>query len=173
MLKHGMPTLLPLKPKWPLPFLIVNIALLIVCPKESICGTPNKRFNFCWKNKFFMFCNVTLCTNVHMVQFVWSCILTICKDLGENILCPQKLIVTKKILHLGFFGTCGHHILDYFCSFQVYCISFRLELVYFKRNFNKHLWTWTYQVYLCWNKYVKDYEKLQTYFKTKVTSGIL
>jgi len=61
---------------------------------------------------------------------------------GENTLCPSKIIITKtKNLHLIFLGTYGHHILDYFCSFQVYCISFGLKLVYLKRNSNKHLQT--------------------------------
>jgi hypothetical protein len=47
---------------------------------------------------------------------------------------PPKIIVTKiEILHLVFLGTCGHHILHYFCSFQVYCINFKLKLVYFKK----------------------------------------
>jgi hypothetical protein len=73
----------------------------------------------------------------------------------------------------GFFGTCGRHILDYFYSFQVYCISFRLKPVYLKRKSNKHLWTWTYEVYLRRNKYMTKYEKLQIYFKIKITSGVL
>jgi hypothetical protein len=50
-----------------------------------------------------MFYNVTFCTNVHMVQFVWSCILTICKDLGENTLHPQKIIVTKQKIYIWVF----------------------------------------------------------------------
>jgi hypothetical protein len=55
---------------------------------------------------------------------------------------PQKLLVTKiEILHLIFLGTYRHHILDYFCSFQVCCINFKLKLVNFKRNSNKHLQT--------------------------------
>ncbi len=70
--------------------------------------------------------------------------------LGESTLQPPKIVVTKiKITHLIFLGTCGHHILDYFCSFQVYCINFTLKLIYLKRNSNKHLQTWTYEIYLC------------------------
>jgi len=61
---------------------------------------------------------------------------------GESTLHPQNIVVTNiEILHLVFLGTREHHILDYFCSFQVYCINFRLKLVYFKRNSNKHLQT--------------------------------
>jgi hypothetical protein len=61
---------------------------------------------------------------------------------GESTLHLPKIIITKAIfLHLVFFYTYGHHILDYLCSFQVHCISFRLKLVYLKGNFNKHLQT--------------------------------
>jgi hypothetical protein len=58
----------------------------------------------------------------------------------ENTLCPPQIIITKKeILHLVFLGTCGHHILDYFCSFQVYCNNFKVKPVYLKRSSNKKL----------------------------------
>jgi hypothetical protein len=61
---------------------------------------------------------------------------------GESTLRPSKIILTKtKKLHFFFWGTCGHHILDYLCSFQVCCIKFRLKLDYFKRNSNKHFQT--------------------------------
>ncbi len=50
---------------------------------------------------------------------------------AENTLHPQKLVTKTKKLHLVFLGTCGHHILDYFCSFQVYYINFKVKLVYF------------------------------------------
>jgi len=37
------------------------------------------------------------------------------KKVGESILCPPKIVVTKtKILHLVFLGACEHHILDFF-----------------------------------------------------------
>jgi hypothetical protein len=53
------------------------------------------------------------------------------KLLGESTLHPPKIVVTKiKILHLVFLGTCGHHILDLFFSFQVHCINFRLKIVF-------------------------------------------
>ncbi len=59
---------------------------------------------------------------------------------GESTLCPPKIVaIETKNLHLVFLGTCGHHILDYFCSFQIYFINFRLKLVYYKINANKHL----------------------------------
>jgi hypothetical protein len=64
-------------------------------------------------------------------------------------------------------------ILDYFCSFQLYCISFILKLDYFKRKSNKHLQTSTYEIYLCRNKYITKYEKLQIYFKTEVTNEVV
>lgn len=67
-------------------------------------------------------------------------ILAIMAIMGESTLSLSKIVVTKiEILHLIFLGTCGHHILNYFCSFQVYCINFTLKLTYFKRNLNKHL----------------------------------
>jgi hypothetical protein len=87
---------------------------------------------------------------------------------------PPKIVVTKtKIMHFVSFCTCKHHMLDYFCSFQIYCISFKLKIFYLKRISNKNLQTWTYEVYLCQNKYVTWYEKLQIYFKTKVMGGVL
>jgi hypothetical protein len=53
---------------------------------------------------------------------------------------PPNIVVTNiKNLHSIFLGTYGHHIVDCFCSFQVYCISFRLKPVYLKRNSAKHL----------------------------------
>jgi hypothetical protein len=53
---------------------------------------------------------------------------------GESTLHPQKIVVTKiKNLHLNFFATCEHHILNYFYSFQLYCISFKFKLVYFNK----------------------------------------
>ncbi len=43
---------------------------------------------------------------------------------GESTLHPLKIvIIEREILHLVFLNTCGHHILHYFCSFQVYCIN--------------------------------------------------
>jgi hypothetical protein len=56
-------------------------------------------------------------------------------NVDENTLRPLNIVITNiKILHSIFLGTYGHHIVDYFCSFQVYCISFRFKLVYLKRN---------------------------------------
>jgi len=54
---------------------------------------------------------------------------------------PKNYNHKQKKITFGFFGTCGHHILDYFCSFQVYFIIFRLKQVYLKRNSNKKLQT--------------------------------
>ncbi len=36
-------------------------------------------------------------------------------ELGEGALCPPKIVITKKIKI--------HHILDYFCSFQVFALA--------------------------------------------------
>lgn len=51
----------------------------------------------------------------------WKSYVTKSKALKrENKLCPPKIVVTTTFfLHLVFFGTCRHHILDYFCSFKV------------------------------------------------------
>ncbi len=73
---------------------------------------------------------------------------------------PKNCSHKHKNYAFGFICTRGCHILDYFCSFQNYCISFRLKLLYLKRNFNKYLWTWPHEVYLCQNKYVREYENL-------------
>jgi hypothetical protein len=54
---------------------------------------------------------------------------------GENTFHLSKIVVTKiEILHLVFLGTCGHHISDYFCSFQIYHINFRLKLFFNKKT---------------------------------------
>jgi len=63
---------------------------------------------------------------------------------------PKNCGHKNEIFTFGFFfGTCGHHILDFFCSFQVYCINFKLKLAYLRRNFDKHLQTGTHEIYLC------------------------
>jgi hypothetical protein len=61
------------------------------------------------------------------------------ENVDESTLHPFNIVVTNiKILHSIFLGTYGHHIVDCFCSFQVYCIRSRLKLVYLKRNLTKH-----------------------------------
>ncbi len=52
-------------------------------------------------------------------------------NLGESTLCPPPKLQsqTQKNLHLVFCSACGHRILDYFCSFQVY--SLILDFNYF------------------------------------------
>ncbi len=68
-------------------------------------------------------------------------------QLGEITLCPPKIVITNKIkLHLVFLGTCVHHILIIFVHFKY--IALTSDLNYFI-NSNKHLQTWTYEVYLC------------------------
>jgi len=92
---------------------------------------------------------------------------------GETLYAPQNYCHKNINFAFGFFGICGHHILDYLCLFEVYYISFRLELVYLKKYSNKHLQTWPDEIYLCQNKHITKYEKLQIHFKTKVMGGIL
>jgi len=56
-------------------------------------------------------------------------------NVDENTLRPLNIIITNiKNLHSIFLGTYGHHIVDCFCSFQVYYISFRFKLVYFLKT---------------------------------------
>jgi hypothetical protein len=91
-------------------------------------------------------------------------------NVDENTLHPFNIVITNiKILHSIFLGTYGHQIVDFFGSFQVYCISFRLKLIYLKRNSTKHLQIWTYEIF-CIKINVK---KMKIYFKTKVMNGVL
>ncbi len=59
----------------------------------------------------------------------------------KTLYAPQNYCHKNINFAFGFFGICGHHILDYLCLFEVYYISFRLELVYLKKYSNKHLQT--------------------------------
>jgi hypothetical protein len=62
---------------------------------------------------------------------------------------PPKIVVANiEIMHLVFFCTCGRHILDYFCSFQNYCISFILKLV-FKKNNSTNIYELEHMKYFC------------------------
>ncbi len=71
-------------------------------------------------------------------------------------------------LHLVFLGTCGHHILDYFCSFQVYCINFRLELVYVK-NILTNIYKLEHMKYICVKKiHVTKYENCKYISKLRL-----
>jgi hypothetical protein len=55
--------------------------------------------------------------------------------MGKKHITPPKFVVTKiKNLHLVFLGTCGHRILDNFCSFQIHLIRFKLKFIYLKKN---------------------------------------
>jgi hypothetical protein len=85
---------------------------------------------------------------------------------------PPKCSHKNNFFAFGLFGTFEHQILDYFVHFKYIAFaSNRLKLIYLKRNSNKNLQIWTYEIYLCQNKHVTEYEKLQIYFKTK--GGVL
>jgi hypothetical protein len=87
---------------------------------------------------------------IHEVHHVVSYVHILDFNFGwKHTMPPKNCNHIKKNMHLIFWGTCRHHILDYFCSFQVYCIKFGLKLFYLRINFNKKLQTWTYEVYLC------------------------
>jgi hypothetical protein len=48
--------------------------------------------------------------------------------LGENTLHPPKIVIIKiEIMHLVFFGTYEHHILDFFAHFK--SIALALDLI--------------------------------------------
>jgi len=71
-------------------------------------------------------------------------------ELGESTPCLLKIVVTnRKKLHLVFLGTCGHHILDNFCSFQVY-IALYLNLNYYilKEN-STNIYELEHMKYIC------------------------
>jgi hypothetical protein len=64
---------------------------------------------------------------------------------GESTLSPPKIVITSIIfLQLKFLVTYGHHILDYFYFLKVYLISFKLNLINYFENFNKHWKIWMY-----------------------------
>jgi hypothetical protein len=67
----------------------------------------------------------------------------------------------------------GHHILDYFCFFKVYLISFRFHLINFFENLT-NIEKFEHMEYIC-DKiiFVTKFEILNTYFKTKVVNKIL
>jgi hypothetical protein len=60
-----------------------------------------------------------------------------------------------------------------FVHFKYISLTLDLKLAYLKRNSNKHLQTWTYEVYLCQKNTRHIIWKLQIYFKTKVMGEIL
>jgi hypothetical protein len=101
-------------------------------------------------------------------------ILGVMAIMGENTLSLSKIVVTKtEMLHLIFLGTRGHHILNSFCSFQVYCINFKLKLTYLKET-RTNIYKFEHMKYICVKQiHFTKYEKLQIYFKTKVMSGVL
>jgi hypothetical protein len=69
---------------------------------------------------------------VHHLQWKWKNMLG---PNGWKHIKPPKIVVTHIIfLQLSFLVMHGHHILDYFCLFQIYLISFRLHLInYFEK----------------------------------------
>jgi hypothetical protein len=60
--------------------------------------------------------------------------------MGESTLSPPKIVVTHYIyfLQLMFLVMYGHRILDYFCLFKLYLISFKLLLINYFDKINKH-----------------------------------
>jgi hypothetical protein len=87
---------------------------------------------------------------------------------------PPNYSHKHKKIAFGYFLCMWTLHLGLFLFISSIFISFRLKLIHLKRNSNKHLWTWTYEIYLCWNKYVTKHEKLQIHFKPKVMDrGVL
>jgi len=56
----------------------------------------------------------------------------------KHITPPKNIIINKKFLHFIALGSYGHHVLNFFCSFQVYLTSFQLKLVNSLKISNKH-----------------------------------
>jgi len=66
----------------------------------------------------------------------------------------------------------GHHILDYFCLFKVYLISFKLHIInYFENSTN--IKEFECMDYIC-DKIIPiiGFENLNIYFKTRVVDII-
>jgi hypothetical protein len=62
---------------------------------------------------------------------------------------PPKNYNHKNInFAFGFFGTCGHHILVFFCSFEVYFIIFRFKLVNLKK-YPTNIYKFDQMKYIC------------------------
>jgi hypothetical protein len=61
------------------------------------------------------------------------------EKVGKGTLHLPKIVVTNTtFLHLVFLCKYRHHILDYFCLFEVYWIRFGLKTIIEKENSNKH-----------------------------------
>ncbi len=92
--------------------------------------------------------------------------------LGKSTLCPPKIVVTNTtFLHLV--CLCKYRrILDYFCLFEVYWIRFQLKTINLKKT-PTNIGELQHMKYIC-DKLIliMKYEKLHTYFKTKVVNGI-
>jgi hypothetical protein len=78
----------------------------------------------------------------------------------------------KNYSHRNINFACGCHILDYFCPFQVYCINFKLKLVYFKET-TTNIYKLEHTKYICVKNTCHKIWKLQIYFKINVIGEVL
>jgi hypothetical protein len=64
---------------------------------------------------------------MHGFNLMHSSFDTIYCYLGESTLHPSKIVIKKiKILHLNFFGTCEHQILDFLAHFKYIALALNL-----------------------------------------------
>jgi hypothetical protein len=86
------------------------------------------------------------------------------KILGKSTLCPPKILVTNiAFLHLFLKSKYRHHILDFFCLFEVYWIRFRLKKIIIKKKPPTNIGELQHMKYICDKLiFIMEYEKLHT-----------
>ncbi len=70
-------------------------------------------------------------------------------DGWNHIMSPKNYNHKNRNFAFDFFGYMWTSHFGFFCSFQVYCINFKLKLAYLKIKSKKYLQIWTYEIYLC------------------------
>jgi hypothetical protein len=85
---------------------------------------------------------------------------------------PPKIIVANTtFMHLIFLCKYKNHILDFYFLFEIYWIRFRLKTINSKQT-PINIGELQHMKYICDETvFVIKYEKLHTYFKTKVVGG--
>ncbi len=93
--------------------------------------------------------------------------------MGKSTLCPSKIIVTNiAFMHLVFLCKYKRHILDFFVCLKYIELDLDLRQS-LKNKIPTNIGELQHMKYMC-DKIILDtkYEKLHTYFKTRVVGGI-
>jgi hypothetical protein len=94
--------------------------------------------------------------------------------MGESTLIPPKIVSTNIIfLQIIVLVMYKHHILNYFCLFSIYVISFKPNLINYLKN-PIDIEKIEQMEYICDKRIpITKFEILNIYFKTRVVDGIL